>query len=28
MQGRVRYHGILGDWRWYRYENVKFSLIS
>jgi len=28
MQGKVRYHGILGDWQWYRYKNVKFSSIS
>jgi len=28
MQGKVRHHGNLGDWRWYRHENVKFSSIS
>jgi len=25
MQGKVCHYDILGDWRWYRHENVKFS---
>jgi len=28
MQEKVCHHDILGDWQWYRYENVKFSSIS
>jgi len=25
MQGNVRHHGILGDWRWYRHEVSSIS---
>jgi len=27
MQRKVS-HGILGDWRWYRNENIRLSSIS